>query len=79
MRMREAVGLAIDDEFNLALGPPLDGLAAMLAGFAKAELVKQAGEIASLGLVDGKFQKPDPVAVRCRFENILRGLGAVGR
>src|ERR1700730_14685456 len=79
MRMREAVGLAIDDEFNLALGPTLDGLAAMLAGFAKAELAKQAGEIGSLGLVDGKFQKPDTVAVRFRFESIRRALGAFGR
>src|ERR1700730_12186660 len=79
MRMREAVGLAIDDEFNLALGPPLDGLAAMLAGFAKAELAKQGGEIGSLGLVDGKFQKPDAAAVRFRFENIRRALGAFGR
>jgi len=46
MRMREAVGLAIDHELDLALRPALHRLAAMLAGFAEAELRQQTGKLA---------------------------------
>src|SRR6266700_1741540 len=77
--MRETVSLAIDDQFDLALGPSLDRLAAMLAGFAKAELAKPVRKIARLGLIDREFKKADTAAPRLRRENIRRSLRALGR
>ena len=68
VRMRKAVGFAVDDEFDLALRPPLDRLAAMQPGLAEAELAEQFGEIAGLVLVDGEFHKADAAALRLRFE-----------
>ena len=40
VRMGKAIGLAIDDQIDVALRPPFDVLAAMGTGFAKAELAE---------------------------------------
>src|SRR4051794_28517327 len=78
VRMGKAIALAIDDEFDSALRPPLDRLAAVQPGLAKTELAEQLGERGSLGLVDGEFDEAYAMSARLRRQRTVRVVGPRG-
>ena len=68
VRMGKAVRFAIDDQFDIALRPALDILAAMGTGLAKAELAEQRGQLPGFGFIDGEFDEADAAALRFRLQ-----------
>ena len=66
--MSKTVRLTIDDEIDLPLRPALNVFAAMRTGLAKAELTKQRGKFACLGVADGEFDKAHATAARPRLK-----------
>jgi hypothetical protein len=57
VRMGEAVRFAIDHQFDIALRPALDVLAAMGAGFLETELAEQRGQLPGFGFIDSEFDE----------------------